>query len=142
MPNDQQMREALECAKRVFEVDLWPYIFDGPHYHQAVKDAHTKVCAALLPRPQPRVEGNDAEAYHKCGQGRFHPCRIQESPFGWGVLHKETGNVFALVGDKSAAFALAAALNGHWEAAEIYMPGPDEVPDSYFERFKDTPDAE
>lgn len=85
--------------------------------------------------------------YEQCSDGPFWPCREHDSRYGWGVRYKSlsgvcskpNGVLFALVGAKGCAHGLAAALNGHWEAAKVFIEG-DHMRDSqaagYMERFK------
>lgn len=70
--------------------------------------------------------------YDLCGDGPYHPFRDHDTQFGWGVRHR-TGAIFAYVGAKGCAHGLAAALNGHWDAAKVFLNG--DIPDEYFERF-------
>ena len=65
----------------------------------------------------------------------FCAFRDHETVYGWGVRHLPTGRVFALVGDKGAAFGLAAALNGDDVKAKSYFSYAKSIPDDYFKRF-------
>lgn len=73
--------------------------------------------------------------YEKCFDGPYHPFRDHDSGYGWGIRHERTGAVFAQVADKGCAFGTAAALNGHWDAAQVFMARSREISDDYMKRF-------
>lgn len=73
--------------------------------------------------------------YEECSDGPFHPFRDHDTQYGWGVRHAATGAVFALIGDKGCAFGLAAALNGHWATAQLFMGDATTIDDAYMQRF-------
>lgn len=74
--------------------------------------------------------------YELADEGPYHPFREHDTPYGWGINHKATNRVFALIGAKTEAFAVACLLNGHPEAAAAFLKGtPGPIPDQYFSRF-------
>ena len=78
---------------------------------------------------------DDKTPYELSGDGAFCPHRDHETEFGWLIYHQPTGRIFARVGEKSCCFGLSAALNGHYEAAKVFLEGSTKIDDSYFERF-------
>lgn len=81
---------------------------------------------------------SELSPYEKCSEGPFHPFRDHETKYGWGIMHDNTGAVFALVGDKGSAFGLSAALNHQWDATQVFLKHTLEIPDSYMQRFVGT----
>lgn len=74
--------------------------------------------------------------YELCFDGPYHPFRDHDTQFGWGIRHMATGSVFGYIGDRGSCFGVAAALNGHWEAAKSFMEHSPTIEDGYFTRFK------
>lgn len=74
--------------------------------------------------------------YAKTSDGPYCPFRDHDTKYGWGVRYQPNGAVFALVGAKGVAFGLAAALNGHWDAAQVFIGGDVPLLDAdYMRRF-------
>lgn len=73
--------------------------------------------------------------YEDCSLGVYHPFRDHSTQFGWGIVHTASGNIFGYIGAKSEAFGVAAALNGKWEAARLFLKDSTKIPGEYFRQF-------
>lgn len=84
----------------------------------------------------PRCNTANKSPYELSGDGPYHPFRDHDTLYGWGICHEATGRIFALVGAKTEAYAVACLLNGHPEAAVKFLQGtPGPIPDGYYTRF-------